>query len=65
MLKHYFWNNLNEILDWIEEDDILVTERGYRGSKNTVRVFGIYQATPDFLKGRTQVDEPKYYRNRT
>ena len=58
ILKHYFWNNLNEILGWIEEDDILVTDRGFRGSENATGAFGIHQATPNFLKGRTQVGKP-------
>ena len=51
MSKHYFWNNLNGILDWIEQDDILVTDRGYRRLENTTRAFDMHQAAPNFRKG--------------
>ena len=48
----------------MEEDDILVIDRGYRGSENATKAFDIHQAPPDFLKGRIQVGKPKDHRNR-
>lgn len=53
--KHIFVNNKQNILNWLNEDDIIVVDRGFRDAVNTIRRFGFNVEMPDFLDGKKQL----------
>ncbi|CAF1115343.1 unnamed protein product [Didymodactylos carnosus] len=53
--KNIFINNEQDILNWLHEDDIIVVDRGFRDSINTIERFGFNVEMPDFLKGKKQL----------
>ena len=53
--KNIFINNEEDILNWLEEDDIIVVDRGFRDAVNTINNFGYNVQMPDFLKGKKQL----------
>ncbi|CAF3184663.1 unnamed protein product [Rotaria sp. Silwood2] len=49
ILKHIITNNYDDILNWIEENDILILDRGFRDSLGILKSLGIDVAMPSFL----------------
>jgi hypothetical protein len=49
ILKHVMLNNYEDILRWINEDDILLLDRGFRDSLGVLKTLGINVAMPSFL----------------
>lgn len=49
ILKHIMINNYDDILNWIEENDIMILDRGFRDSLGVLKSFGIDVAMPSFL----------------
>ena len=64
ILKHCFNNNEQEILDWLDEDDILILDRGFRDAIRAMKQFGFEVAMPHFLNGRKQFSLEEANRNR-
>ena len=42
-------NNYDDILGWIEENDIMILDRGFRDSLGVLKSLGIDAAMPSFL----------------
>ena len=49
ILKHIMINNFDDILNWIEENDIMILDRGFRVSLGVLKSFDIDVAMPCFL----------------
>ena len=49
ILKHIMINNYDNILGWIEENDIMILDRGFRDSLGVLKSLGIDVAMPSFL----------------
>ena len=57
ILKHIMINNYDDILNWIEENDIMILDRGFRDSLGVLKSLGIDVAMPSFLGPRqSQLD---------
>ncbi|CAF4322937.1 unnamed protein product [Rotaria sp. Silwood2] len=46
--------NTDNILNWLEERDILVVDRGFRDSMSVMQPLGLDVAMPPFLDGKRQ-----------
>ena len=53
--KRIFMNNEEDILNWLEDDDVLVVDRGFRDALSTINHFGFRVQMPDFLNGKKQL----------
>jgi hypothetical protein len=53
--KNIFMNNEEDILGWLEDDDIVVVDRGFRDALTTINNFGFRVQMPDFLNGKKQL----------
>jgi hypothetical protein len=53
--KNIFMNNEEGILDWLEDDGIVVLDRGFRDALTTINNFGFRVQMPDFLNGKKQL----------
>ena len=49
ILKHIMINNCDNILNWIDDDDIMIVDRGFRDSLGVLKAFGIDVAIPSFM----------------
>ena len=49
ILKHIMINNYDDILGWIEENDIMILDRGFRDSLGVLKSLGIDVPMPSFL----------------
>jgi hypothetical protein len=49
ILKHIMINNYDDILNWVEENDIMILDRGFRDSLGVLKSLGIDVAMPSFL----------------
>jgi hypothetical protein len=49
ILKHIMINNYEDFLNWIQENDILLLDRGFRDSLGVLKSLGIDAAMPSFL----------------
>ena len=57
ILKHVLLNNYDDILNWVEENDIVVLDRDFRDSLGVLKALGMDTAMPSCLgKGRRQFD---------
>ncbi|CAF3303856.1 unnamed protein product [Rotaria sp. Silwood2] len=57
ILKHVMLNNYEDILNWVQENDIMILDRGFRDSLGVLKALGIDAAMPSFLgTGRRQFD---------
>ena len=55
ILKHVMLNNYEDILSWVQENDIMILDRGFRDSLGVLKALGIDVAMPSFLgRGRRQ-----------
>ena len=51
-------NNVEEIQNWLEADDVVVVDRGFRDSLGLLKEFGIQIEIPYFLnKGKNKITE--------
>ena len=57
ILKHVLLNNYDDILNWVEDNDIMVLDRGFRDSLGVLKALGIDTSMPSCLgMGRRQFD---------
>lgn len=55
ILKHNFQTNMENIKDWLQQDDVLIVDRGFRDSISFLESLGIQAQMPAFLpKGQKQ-----------
>jgi lipopolysaccharide biosynthesis glycosyltransferase len=64
ILKHCVNNNEQDILNWLDEDDVLILDRGFRDAIRAMNKFGFEVAMPHFLNGRKQFSFEEANRNR-
>ena len=57
ILKHIMLSNYEDILNWTNEGDIMLLDRGFRDSLGVLKALGIDAAMPSFLdRKKTQFD---------
>ena len=57
ILKHIMLNNYEDILNWTNEGDIMLLDRGFRDSLGVLKALGIDVAMPSFLdRNKRQLD---------
>ena len=49
ILKHIIINNCDNILNWIDNNDIMIVDRGFRDSLGVLKAFGMDVAMPFFM----------------
>ena len=49
ILKHVMLSNYEAILSWVQDNDIMILDRGFRDSLGLLKAFGIDAAMPSFL----------------
>ncbi|XP_061190072.1 uncharacterized protein LOC133197912 [Saccostrea echinata] len=55
ILKHIIGSDTQEIKTWLQEDDIMIVDRGFRDSAGVLENLGIHMEMPSFLqKGQRQ-----------
>ncbi|XP_062568569.1 uncharacterized protein LOC134230745 [Saccostrea cucullata] len=55
ILKHIIGTDTQEIKTWLQEDDIMIVDRGFRDSAGVLENLGIHMEMPSFLqKGQRQ-----------
>ena len=62
--KDILLKNKSGILNWINEQDIIVVDRGFRDSVGVMRALGLDVLMPDFLNGRRRFDAIEANRSR-
>ncbi|CAM4907558.1 unnamed protein product [Rotaria socialis] len=64
IFKHCVYNNEQDILNWLHDDDVLILDRGFRDTIRAMKQFGFQIAMPSFLNGRKQfsLEEPNLNR---
>lgn len=50
ILNHIIQNNLEEVKDWLREDDIMIVDRGFRDSVDLLSKLGVKTEMPSCLK---------------
>jgi hypothetical protein len=53
--KNIFINNEQDILNWLQDGDVIVVDRGFRDAINTIKRYGFNAEMPDFTKGKKQL----------
>ncbi|CAF1598422.1 unnamed protein product, partial [Didymodactylos carnosus] len=56
ILKHVFLSDMEDVLQWVQENDVLVVDRGFCNCLGVMKRFGIDVAMPPFLDGKKQFD---------
>ena len=64
MQKDILIKNKNGILNWIEDHDLIVVDRGFRDSTGMMQALGLDVCMPDFLNGRRRFDAMEANRSR-
>lgn len=54
ILNQILKNNVEEIREWLNEDDVVVVDRGFRDSVELLNEFGIHSEMPAFSKKKQQ-----------
>ncbi|CAF4721656.1 unnamed protein product, partial [Rotaria magnacalcarata] len=54
IFKHCVYNNEQDILNWLHDNDVLILDRGFRDTVRAMKQFGFQVAMPSFLNGRKQ-----------
>ncbi|CAF4651489.1 unnamed protein product, partial [Rotaria sp. Silwood2] len=54
IMKNILFRNTNKIIDWLNQDDVVVVDRGFRDSVDIMEGLGLKVALPPFLNGRRQ-----------
>ena len=49
ILHHIIKNNIEEIKNWVKENDIFVVDRGFRDATSLLEELGIHAQMPSFL----------------
>jgi hypothetical protein len=62
--KDILIKNKEGILNWINEHDLVVVDRGFRDSTGMMRAIGLDVCMPDFLNGRRRFDALEANRSR-
>ncbi|CAF4540445.1 unnamed protein product, partial [Rotaria magnacalcarata] len=57
-------NNEQEVLSWLRDNDVLVLDRGFRDTVNTLNRVGLQVAMPGFLHNKTQFPADEANRTR-
>ncbi|XP_033730151.1 uncharacterized protein LOC117319467 [Pecten maximus] len=52
ILNHILRRNVEEITDWLTENDVVIVDRGFRDSVELLEEFGIHTEMPTFSKKR-------------
>lgn len=56
ILNHVMKTNIEDICDWVREEDIFVIDRGFRDSLDFLEEMGIQAQMPSFMtKGEKQL----------
>lgn len=56
ILTHIMRSNLEDIRNWVEEDDVFIVDRGFRDSLTYLEELGIQVKMPSFMeKGEKQL----------
>ena len=50
ILKHVLLNNYEDILNWVEDNDIMILDRGFRDSLGVLQALGIDTAMPSISR---------------
>jgi hypothetical protein len=50
ILNHIMRTNREDVLDWVEEDDVFIVDRGFRDSMTYLEELGIKAVMPAFMK---------------
>lgn len=59
ILQHIMKSNREDVLKWVEEDDIFIIDRGFRDSVAYLEELGIQAIMPAFMKkGEKQMSTP-------
>ena len=65
IIKSCLVENKEGILNWLHDDDVLILERNFRDATNSIKMFVLHPAMPDFLVGRQkQLDATQANRSR-
>ncbi|CAF2004019.1 unnamed protein product [Rotaria magnacalcarata] len=64
ILKHCMLNNEQQVLSWLRDNDVLVLDRGFRDTVNTLNRLGLKVAMPDFLHNQQQLPADEANRTR-
>lgn len=59
-----FKRNQGQILDWLQDEDVIVVDRGFRDVVGTIVQLGFKVEIPHFLKGRKQLSAQEANRTR-
>ena len=62
--KNIFINNEQDVLNWLNDNDVVVVDHGFRDAVNTMKRFGFNVEMPDFLKGKKQLSCKEANRSR-
>ncbi|CAF4695223.1 unnamed protein product, partial [Rotaria socialis] len=64
IFKHCVYNNEQDILNWLHDDDVLILDREFRDTVRAMKQFGFQVAMSSFLNGRKQfsLEEANLYR---
>ena len=64
ILKRCLYKNEQDIINWLDKDDILIVDRGFRDAIPTIKHFGYKAVMPSFLNRREQLsaEEANYTR---
>lgn len=65
IMKSCLFENKEGILEWLQDDDVIVIDRGFRDAVNSMEMLGFQTAIPDFLgRGRKQFTAQEANRTR-
>ncbi len=53
--KHCLFHNEQDILTWLNDNDVILLDRGYRDAAPTMKMLGFHVAMPSFLNGKKQL----------
>lgn len=65
IIKHIFKNNDQGITSWLQEDDIVIVDRGFRDAVDSMEELGLSVEIPAFLKGKKQFSTQEANKTRT
>lgn len=63
-MKNCLHKNEQALLNWLQKDDILILDRGFRDSISTIKHFGYQAIMPSFLNRRKQFTSHEANRTR-
>ncbi|CAM4906565.1 unnamed protein product [Rotaria socialis] len=54
IITHCLLTNEDDMLNWLQDDDIIILDRGFRDAAPTMRTLGFHVQMPRFLNGKKQ-----------